>query len=65
MTELVAADLDFRRTRAYRVYMLAIEIGRPVKRNGVALTSRKEIEAYFRYCVDLIRSVRKHGIMPV
>jgi hypothetical protein len=64
MSELVAAGLDFTRTRAYGEMIAAAEEARPARRYGVPLDGRAEIDAYFRYCVDLIRSMRKHGIVP-
>jgi hypothetical protein len=64
MTDLVAAGLDFRAIRAYRSFQHAAELGRPPKRNGIRLTSLAEIEGYFRYCVDLIESMREHGVVP-
>ena len=63
MSELVAAGADFRDTRAYRNLVYAIEVGRPSSRNGVRITSTEEIEAYFEYCRDLIKSARKRGVV--
>ena len=63
MCELVAAGPDYRDTRAYRNLAYAIEIGRPGSRNGVPVTTTKEIEAYFDYCWDLIKSARKRGVV--
>jgi hypothetical protein len=61
MMEIVAVDSDFRSTRAYAAFRRAAEIGRPIRRNGIRLTGREEIDAYFRYCLDLISSVKAHG----
>ncbi len=64
VSELVAADLDFTKTRAYGELLAAAGRGRPARRYGVPLAGPAEVDAYFRYCVDLIRSMRKHGIVP-
>lgn len=63
MCELVAAGSDYRDTRAYRNLVYAIELGRPGSRNGVPITSAKEVEAYFDYCRDLIESARMRGVV--
>ena len=57
MSELIAADLDFRKTRTYRFWRMRAELGRPLWRNGVELDSPERVEAYFRYCAELIASV--------
>jgi hypothetical protein len=64
MLELVAADVDFRKVRAYQVHVRCAVAGRPIKRNGVALASVAEVDAYYRYCADLIASMREHGALP-
>ena len=64
MSELVAADLEFKETQSYRNMLAGAHAARPVRRNGVTLAGRAEIDAYFRYCVELIRSMRKHGVVP-
>ena len=64
INELVAADLDFKTTPSYRKMIAGAEAGRPARRNGVPLAGRAEVDAYFRYCVELIRSIRKHGVVP-
>jgi hypothetical protein len=61
--ELVAAGADYRDTQAYRNLVYAIEVGRPSVRNGLRITTSDEIEAYFRYCRDLIKSARKRGVV--
>ncbi len=63
MAELVAADLDFRATRSYRKAKKAAQQGRPMTRNGRPLDSDEALKAYFRRDVDLIRSIRKHGLL--
>lgn len=63
LSELIAADLDYRGTRSYRVQLKCAAKGRPVRRNGIALIGREEIDAYYRYCADLVASVRTHGIL--
>lgn len=63
MSELVAAGDDYRDTRAYRNLVYAIEIGRPSMRHAVRITTIDEVEAYLRYCRDLIKSARKRGIV--
>jgi hypothetical protein len=64
VTELIAADLDFRATRAYEILRRAARQGKPARRNGKDLASAEQIEAYFRYCVDLIESMQAHGVVP-
>jgi hypothetical protein len=61
MRELVAAGADFRDTRGYRHLLYGIEVGRPARRNGLRLATADDVDAYFRYCRDLIKSMRKRG----
>lgn len=61
--ELIDADLHFRETRAYCVQVRAAAAGRAVRRNGIPLAGEAEIEAYYRYCVGLIASIRRHGVV--
>jgi hypothetical protein len=63
MRELVAAGKDVRDTRAYARLMKAIKVGRPSRRNKVQLTNAEAVEAYFRYCRGLIKSMRKRGVV--
>lgn len=63
MQEIAAAGGDLRKTRAYRNLMLAIKLGRPGRRNNIRLASVEAVDAYLRYCRDLIRSMRKRGVM--
>ena len=62
MSQIVEAGLDYRATEAFAALNRIASEGRPTQRNGVVLKGRDEIEAYFRYCVGLITSVREHGI---
>jgi hypothetical protein len=64
MHDLILADLNYRKTRSYRVHMRLARRGRPVTRNGIALSGPEEVEAYYRYCVDLIASMRDQGVVP-
>jgi hypothetical protein len=64
ITELIGADLDFRATRAYEVLHRAAREGKPARRNGRNLASTDQIDAYFRYCMDLIESMQAHGVVP-
>lgn len=64
MVELVAADLDFRKTGSYRQFLKRARQGRPYARNGIVLARRDQVDAYFRYCADLARSVRADGLVP-
>jgi hypothetical protein len=64
IVELVDANLDFARTRSYRKMLAWARRGLPVVRNGIVLSSVEAIEAYFRYCADLISSVRGNGVVP-
>jgi hypothetical protein len=63
MSELVAAGDDYRDTRAYRNLVLAIESGRPCRRNAMRLATIEDIESYIRYCRALIESVRTRGVL--
>ena len=63
VAELIAAGLDWRETRGYGVFLRAIGEGEPLRRNGIPLDTREAVEAYFRYCADLIDSMRAHGIV--
>ena len=63
MLEIAAKGGDPRDTKAYRTLMRAIRRGRPSRRNNVTLASVEAVEAYLRYCRDLIKSVRKRGVM--
>jgi hypothetical protein len=64
MVELVAADLDFRKVHAYEVQVRRARAGRPARRNGITLKTVAEIDAYYRYCADLVVSIREHGALP-
>jgi hypothetical protein len=63
MREIVVAGDNFRDTRAYRHLVRAIEVRKPGRRNGVRLETIEEVEAYFRYCRDIIKSMRKRGVV--
>jgi hypothetical protein len=63
MLEIVTSGGDPRNTRAYRTLMKAITLGRPSRRNNVTLASVDAVEAYLRYCRDLIKSTRKRGVV--
>lgn len=63
MVELIAAGPEFRDGRAYQRLVRAVEAGRLIKRNGLQLKSIGDVEAYFRYCRDLIKSMRKRGVV--
>ncbi len=63
MQEIVAAGGDLHDTRAYRNLMLGIKLGTPSRRNKVRLASAEAVEAYLRYCRDLIKSMRKRGAL--
>jgi hypothetical protein len=62
--QVIRADLDFRATPAYQRFLAAAATAEPMSRNGVVLRTRERIDGYFQYCVDLIGSVRAHGILP-
>jgi hypothetical protein len=64
MTDLVRADFRFREIRAYRRLCRGAERGHPRLRSGVLLTTREHVDDYFRYCVELARSVREQGVLP-
>ncbi len=61
--QLIAADLDFRRIPAYHAQLRAALAGTPVKRNGVQLASVAELDAYYLYCIALIQSIGKLGVL--
>jgi hypothetical protein len=63
MVELVNAGLNFRETRAYGVLRTKAEKGRPHFRNGIALANADQIDGYFRYCAELVASIREHGVV--
>lgn len=63
MHELAGAGKNMRDTRAYRTLRRAIALGRPSRRNNVTLDSLEAIEAYLNYCRDLIKSMRKRGVV--
>jgi hypothetical protein len=63
MYELIAADLRFRETDRYRLQAGRVARGRPITRNGLALASIADVDAYWAYCVDLVKSVRDHGLL--
>jgi hypothetical protein len=63
MSELVAAGADYRDSTVYRTLLHCIEIGEPRTRNGIPLRTVDHLEAYFRYCRDLIKSMRKRGVV--
>jgi hypothetical protein len=63
MQEIVAAGKDVRDTRAYRNLLHAIKLGRPSFRNNIRLASVEAVEAYLHYCRDLIKSMRKRGVV--
>jgi hypothetical protein len=63
LSQLVAAGLDFRRTPAYEGQLRAAREGRPVRRNGVTLATTGQVEDYFRYCAEVVTSIRRHGVV--
>jgi hypothetical protein len=63
MSELVAAGADYRDTSVYRTLLHSLETGDPRTRNGISLSTVEHLEAYMRYCRDLIKSMRKRGIV--
>lgn len=63
MSEVVAADLDYRSTPQYKALRRAAMLGRPARRNGVVLSGPDQIDAYFNYCADLITSMKTHGAL--
>lgn len=63
MAQIVAADLDYARTAAYREALKRAGGPRPVERNFIALRSPERVESYFRYCAELCRSIEEHGVV--
>lgn len=61
--EVVAAGLDYRRTRAYRTALERAAEGRPVERNFVALATPALVERYFARLAALVRSISEAGIV--
>lgn len=61
--QIVAAEGDWRATRAYRKAKKAAGRGEPVRRNGRRLATLDEVVAYFRRTTDLVASVRRHGLL--
>lgn len=64
-TELSRLDLDYRSTPSYRRYKIAIDGGRPVRRNKVFLSSEALLDAYFERYLGLFRSIGQHGVLPL
>jgi hypothetical protein len=64
VAEIVAAGLDYRKTRSYAKALDRLARGDPVKRNFVALSTPAKVEAYFRQTADMCRSVQEFGIIP-
>jgi hypothetical protein len=60
---LVEAGADYHESRAFRDLTLLIKMGQPGVRNGLPLRTEADVEAYIRYCHDLIASVRKQGVV--
>ena len=63
MSEIAIAGSDYRGTLAHRMFLRGQALGRPARRNGVALATNADIDAYFRYCFDLIESIKAHGVV--
>jgi hypothetical protein len=62
VSEIVAMDMDYRRTQAYRVAVERAGGDNPVERNFVALKTPELVESYYRLTTDLCRSIEKHGV---
>ncbi|WP_332675314.1 hypothetical protein [Aromatoleum sp.] len=63
--ELSRLDLDYKSTPSYRNYKKAIDAGRPIRRNKVALSSEALLDAYFERYLGLFRSIRQRGVLPL
>lgn len=63
MWEIATAEGDLRTTRAFRLLMHAIKLGRPARRNNIMLANAEAVNAYLHYCGDLVESMRKRGVV--
>ncbi len=61
--QIVAKDLDFRKTICFERYVARASAGNPVKRNHLVLDTRQRIEAYLGHSVDMLRSVKANGVV--
>lgn len=62
--QLLACEMDYRRTPAYQDLCRAMREGRPVRRQQRRLDSVAAIDRYFERYVGLFASVREHGVLP-
>jgi len=63
--ELARLDLQFKASRMYHAYRKRMEEGSPIRRNKIFLSSEALLDAYFERFVNLFRSVREHGVLPL
>lgn len=64
IVEICRIREDFRDGSHYRRYVRQIELGHPPRRNGRHLDTVDELDAYFRYYVDLVDNIARTGILP-
>jgi hypothetical protein len=64
MADLIRFGEDFRNSPSYKRLLRLLNRGRPVKRNMVALSSPELIDRYFMTYLNLLNSVRSHGLLP-
>lgn len=61
---LLAADLVFRDSDAYLRLLAKLKAGQAVRRQGVAIETVAQLDAYFqRFCV-LFESIQRNGMLP-
>jgi hypothetical protein len=61
--ELVTCGGDFRQTALFRKSLNRLRKGGSFIRNGVAFGTPEDIENYCRHHLDLIESIRRHGVV--
>ncbi len=59
--QLLAADLEFRSTKAYAHRIRMVENGDVQLFHRRNMRSRDDVDAYFNYMCELIRSMKQHG----
>lgn len=64
MTDVVRFASDFRQSPSYMWMLRCIEKGRPVIRNTVALSTQELLDQYFIAYLNLLNSIRHHGLLP-
>lgn len=61
--QILEADFDYRSTDKYRQRVRRLESGRPQKVHRRVIDNRKDIDDYFEYRCELIRSMQSFGCL--